>query len=173
MQSPISMTEHRDRTAPLLERTPLHSLVCEQSRRLLAFWTEKRAGHAIAPKAAIDPLELKFALGHLVMFEVLTDPLRFRYRLTGSSLTSRFGYDLTGKTTEDHPDPDFRALAHRSLSAVVSSREPFAYQRHILIDGRIHHYETVLLPFSTDGETVDVLLCMMWPYGTTAAPDPV
>lgn len=162
------MPGHDDRDTPMLEIVGLESLVCEQSRRLLQFWRDHGTATTLPPRSVIDPLELRFALGHLVLFDVLHEPLDFRYRLTGSSLTSRFGYDLTGRMLDDHPDPAFRRIARASLTEVVQSARPLAWHRRMVIDGRIHRFETLVLPFAGDDGRVVVVMAMMWPLGGTA-----
>ena len=127
-------------------------------RRLYDHWDGKRAGRAFPARADFDPLDLRWILGNLLLVDVRHDPLSFRVRLHGANLTSRAGFDMTGKSMDDYPDPEYAKVALRSFSTVVETRRPFARVNERVIDGRAYGYETAMLPLSSDGETVDMLL---------------
>ncbi len=86
-------------------------------------------------------------------------PLQFRFRLVGTELVDRAGFDLTGKTLDAYPNPEFRASMRQRYTAVVESRRPLrSVQTDLVIDGRLRRYEALLLPLASDGETVDMLM---------------
>jgi len=126
--------------------------------RLLAYWSAKAGERAMPSRADIDPVDLGFLLGHLMLIDVMTDPPRFKVRLHGSELARRAGYDLTGKMVDDLPINEFRNLARRSFATTVETRRPFHSRRDRLLDGKRHNYETIMLPLSADGVTVNMLL---------------
>src|SRR5262249_49450339 len=109
-------------------------------------------------RADIDPVDLGFVLGHLLLVEVLPDPTRFKVRLHGSELVRRAGYDLTGKTLDELPMEDFREVARRSFTTTAETKQPFHSRRERTLDGKRQKYETLMLPLSADGETVNMLL---------------
>jgi hypothetical protein len=64
-----------------------------------AYWESKRRPCGGLPgRADIDPLGMRYALGHLVLTDVEAgDPPRFLLRLVGSHVAERMGYDVTGR----------------------------------------------------------------------------
>jgi hypothetical protein len=86
-------------------------------------------------------------------------PLRFHYRLHATNVAQRLGYELTGKSLEANPDADARTLIREHFSAVVEGRAPIAARhRFIASDGRDVNHESLVLPLSRDGETIDMLM---------------
>lgn len=131
-------------------------------RRLYEYWDGKRAGRTMPARADIDPIDMAFALGNLILVEVLPEtPPRFRIRLHGTTLVEYAGYDLTGKMLDDMPLPEFRELASRSFRKVARDAQPLHVAAERIIDERMQHYETILMPLSSDGARVDMLLIGM------------
>ncbi|MGH7094731.1 MAG: PAS domain-containing protein, partial [Stellaceae bacterium] len=98
----------------------------------------------------------------VILAEVLPGtPPRFRIRLHGTTLVQYAGYDLTGKTLDDMPSPEFRELARQSFSKVATEGKPLHIADERIIDERMRRYETILMPLSSDGERVDMLLIGM------------
>jgi hypothetical protein len=110
-------------------------------------------------RSSFDVLDLKYILGNLNLLDVLRDPLRFRYRVHGTSCVTLLGYDMTRKFVDDYPDPVHRARVRRNLTAVVESREPRCdFGERAVVDGRTILFEALILPLAEDGETVDMLM---------------
>lgn len=126
--------------------------------KLFDYWREKRGDRAMPSRSDIDPVELRFIIGQILLVDVLREPRRFRIRLHGTELVRRAGYELTGKMLDELPQPEFRALAQQSFTTTVESRAPFHSLRDRVIDGRALRYETLMLPLSRDGREVDMLL---------------
>jgi hypothetical protein len=126
--------------------------------RLYQYWEAKRAGRLMPSRADVDPLDLGFVLGHLILLDVLHEPLRFRIRVHGTELAHRAGYDLTGKMLDELPIAEFRELAQQSFTQTVETQRPFHSMRDRFIDGKRHQYETLMLPLSEDGNRVNMLL---------------
>jgi hypothetical protein len=127
-------------------------------RRLYDYWNEKRGERAMPSRADLDPADMRFMLGSIMLADVLRDPLRFRVRLHGTELARRSGYELSGKMLDELPQPQFRALTHRSWAKSVETRVPFHAIRDRVLDGRAARYEVLILPLSRDGDAVDMLL---------------
>jgi len=137
----------------------LADLVDPLLRRLFAYWDEKRAGREMPARADVDPIDLRFILGQLILVDVLPEkPPRFRIRLHGTELARRAGYELTGKMLDELPSTEFRTLARRSFATTAETRRPFHSIRDRILDGKLRRYETLMLPLSPDGDRVDMLL---------------
>jgi len=127
-------------------------------RRLYAYWEERRQGRAFPARRDLDPLDFRYALGHVVLLDVLRDPVRFRFRLHGSELTARAGYDMTGKLVDELPNPKNRALLIERCHMLVETGQPVAVIDERLLGQRRFGYEAVWLPLADDGEHIDMLM---------------
>jgi hypothetical protein len=132
-------------------------------RRLYEYWSRQRGDRKWPSRADLDPVEMRFVLGNIILAEVLPGdapgaPPGYRIRLHGTTLTQRVGYDLTGKMLDDMPVPEFRNLSRRSFDKVVGTGEPLHVVADRMVDERMQHYESILMPLSNDGERVEMLL---------------
>ena len=131
-------------------------------RRLYDYWDGKRAGRRMPARADLDPLDIRFAIGDVILVDVVEGtPLRFFIRLHGTHLSERTNFDLTGKFLDEMPAPEFRDLSARSFRKVVRTCEPLHAQAERLLDDRMHRYEAIILPLSSDGERVDRIMVGM------------
>jgi hypothetical protein len=127
-------------------------------QRFFAYWDERRRGRAFPTRHDLDPADIPFILGYVTLVEVLYEPLRFRFRLHGSELVRRGGYDMTGKGIEDLPGEENRqAFLERCLS-LLQSRQPQLVRSARPLDGRMLRFEAVWVPLSDDGETINMLM---------------
>jgi hypothetical protein len=147
--------------ADRLREKTLGRIAHRDLHRLYDYWQARQKDGRLPARADIHPSELRFLMGNLLLVEVLRDPLRFRYRLTGSNLSRFLKVELTGKLLDEHPDPDFRRQAAATYTTLAETAEPWAAQRDTLMDGRLRRYEVLLLPLAADGITVDMILGAM------------
>jgi hypothetical protein len=125
---------------------------------LLQIWEERRKGGALPARDSFDPLDLKKFLGRIVLFDVLGNPRRFRFRLVGTDWVMRFGLDPTNTLVDDFPRAESRPFINEVLGKVVDGRVPLWVRRAVLIEGRYYHYGMLLMPLSKDGEAVDMIM---------------
>lgn len=130
-------------------------------RQLFEYWLAKCRDRFAPARADIDPLDIPYALGELLMLDVegggKGGPV-FRYRLTGSRIVLLTGYDLIGSTTAAIPDPANRAYVEDVYRRAVAERGPVLVEHHRPIDGRPRAYTLLALPLSNDGAAVDILM---------------
>lgn len=128
-------------------------------QRLLQDWEQRRHGRDFPTRSDFDPLDLKYVLGDLSLIDVLHDPLRFRIRLHGTNVVDRGGVDLTGKFIDEMPDERRRANMTRHWRQVIADRRPsvIAFEDEYS-DQRRWNCEILLLPLSSDGTTIDMLM---------------
>jgi hypothetical protein len=70
-------------------------------RDFLAYW-RRQAGGRIAPsRGALDVLDVPTLMPHVIFFDVLHDPLDFRYRLVGTAVRAMSVRDYTGMTLRE------------------------------------------------------------------------
>jgi hypothetical protein len=128
-------------------------------RRLLADWEARRFGDALPARADFDVLDLKYCLGWIALFDVLNNPLRFRFRVHGTAIARRVGYEMTGKELDEMPSPALAAKMRAHFSRVIAARAPVVETRtRELLDDDLVECEVLVLPLSSDGETIDMLI---------------
>lgn len=136
-----------------------------QLQQLYAYWDTKRRGRRYPQRGDIEPLELKFILGSLILIDIEPEPLRFRYRLFGSEIAQRQGFDMTGKYSEEHPWPEFSARTREVYTEVMRTEAPALIRRQGVIDEQHFDHQSLVLPLGHD--KVDMIL-----VGVVFAPTP-
>ena len=128
-------------------------------QRLYAYWSTKKGQRKMPSRADIDVLDLRYVLGNIMLVDVIEgSPPRFRIRLHGSNLSERAGYELTGKMLDELPESEFRRNVRQQWTEVATTGEPRQCRRDSSFDGRPYRYESIILPLSADGETVNMEL---------------
>ena len=125
-------------------------------RALYEYWDGKRAGRAMPRRRDLDPLEMKEWLGRLVLVDVVDDGADFNYRVHGSVLSGRIGFDMTGRllSSLDHAIRD---------AAMAEYREAYRRRGALFIPGsslldRPHTiFDKLILPLS-EGDDVPTML---------------
>lgn len=130
-------------------------------QRLLRYWHDRRRNRPMPSRTDIDPLDMPWILGHVSLLEVHRPDnggLRYRYRLMGSRVAQRLRYDLTGKWLEEMIEPGYRERLYERYATIVTQRVPMIERPNLVVDNRIHDYEILRMPLSSDGITVDMLV---------------
>jgi hypothetical protein len=131
-------------------------------RALYGYWIAKCAGRPMPLRRDIDVLELAPWLGNLMLIEVLEGGAEFRYRVYGSTLAQYYGRDLTGKTTEGVPE-EARKAVRREYRAVLADGRPVVILRDREVRHRTMRVAKLVLPLSSDGAALDLLLVGSFP----------
>ncbi|MCB9947056.1 MAG: PAS domain-containing protein [Rhodospirillaceae bacterium] len=128
-------------------------------RRFLRYWLDKRGSRAMPARQDIDPTDVPWALSRIWLAEVLRDPLTVRYRLAGEDVRAIFDRRLTGLCLEDVFPASQVALVRASFSRVILGRE-IVHQSGTVYKqaGKVVDGERLMLPLSSDGETVDFVI---------------
>jgi hypothetical protein len=130
------------------------------TRAIYQYWLDKCRERSMPARADLDPVDMpKGLLPGLCLVNVVADERRYVYRLVGTADVEVRGYDPTGKSVIEGffgPSVD-DVLA--SYDRVVSSRAPYIDLQHfVATNGRYVTEETIFLPLSDDGETVNIVL---------------
>jgi hypothetical protein len=142
-------------------------------RRFVAYWRSKRGAATYPARAALDPLDFRYVLGDVVVIEArrpggAAPRWSFRYRLIGQKVAARDGYDLTNKTLEELPEPEYRERVRATWTEVCESGRPAHYVRDFILDNRARRYEVVVLPLASNGEDIDMLISVQRDPGPDA-----
>jgi len=130
-------------------------------RALYEYWAAKKGSRRFPMRADIDPLDFGYVLGHVLLLDVMRDPLRFRVRVHGTQMVMRVGYDLTGKYLENLPITEYRGYVRERCEKLARDGEPLVVRHNRTLDGRLRSYEALWLPFSEDGQSASMLLCAL------------
>lgn len=131
-------------------------------RWLLNYWRRHLAGDRVPRWQAIEAEDLSQMSANLSLLDVIggNGGLRFRIRYHGELVGQVYGSpDCRGVVLhESKPEPErAQALApYRQASA--SGRPVYLVQDLADRQGRLVHFERLLLPFSRDGASVDRIL---------------
>lgn len=140
--------------APVLETIDDPGRIGDANVRQFAelWFAEMRAGRK-PDKSFLDPLRLRFLLGSLSLLEVQAKPLRFRYRLVGTDIVERLGFELTGKWVDEHPIPAIRALLLQGSSTICREAKPVYGRLQMRVLGQDWTLEAIGVPlFGPDGD---------------------
>jgi len=126
---------------------------------LFRHWNHLR-GHAAAPsQLLIDPLDLREALGHIMILDAIDDGADFRYRLYGSKIAARTGFDMTGKrVSELIKSPTMAEFFGAAYSAVRVRCEPLVTVHSPPPEISVMKWTRLILPLINDAGCVERLL---------------
>jgi hypothetical protein len=139
---------------PTAEQVPTPPL-----KFLAARWSGLASGASLPAVASIDALELKPALGYIILLDPIDDGRDFRVRLFGTSISSVSGFDLSGRLLSDHPASgyvvEFMIAATR---AALQRRVPLFTGRRPVGAQDTRRWLRLAIPFADDGGRVGRLL---------------
>jgi len=128
---------------------------------LYAYWQRQRGAYRFPARSDLDPIDMKPALGGITIFEIRRTSegrLRFRYRLKGSAIVARDGFDMTGRYLDELPLVQYRTLLQKRLELLVHDPVPTLVHNKQFYDERWYDYEAIWLPLATDHENIDMLM---------------
>jgi hypothetical protein len=129
--------------------------------KILGYWSRKRGDRFAPPRSAIDPSDFIDALPRVKLVDVQRDAkgdLDFRFRLAGTWIGNVLGTELTRLRPLDLQPPQFGTMVHEHYAQCVRERRPLLHKVEIDSVRRIHNYARLLLPLSSDGEQIDMLM---------------
>ena len=95
-----------------------------EQRQFLAYWQEQ-SGNQIAPRRqGFDVLHVPTLMSRVVIFDVLRNPLDFRYRLVGTVVREMSAREYTGMKLSEIEGRGPGSTIWSVLDEVRSSREP-------------------------------------------------
>jgi hypothetical protein len=127
-------------------------------RFALDYWFQKCAGRLAPTRADIDPIDIAPLLPRVMLVDVGTDPVDFRFRLAGTGLFKIHGAELTNKRALELEPPAYGMLIHRLFCDALVRRAPIAHRLLIECQTRRSAYLRIILPLSEDGVVINRLL---------------
>ena len=143
-------------------------------RRLYDYWDARRGERAMPLRRDINPVDIPDLLGFVNIFEVQEGPRDFKVRLNGSEVAEMLGQDITGKycsTVISGPDAvrckmAFDICVDRCSPAIVETSLAFCDKPYIA-------QTMVVLPLSSDGERVDMIITAHSYHHLNSADQPI
>lgn len=136
---------------------------CEVSaprlKQAFAYWQSKLAGRAMPARRDIDPHDIPRLLPYLMLIDVLSAPLDFRYRLIGTEICAISKNDYTGKRFSEVAGKGKGSVVWDNCEQVVLTKMPFSRTPPYIGPERyLRQCENLLLPLSKNGSEVSMIL---------------
>ena len=139
---------------------------------IFAYWQTKRGARPMPRRADLDPTEIPpLLLPGITLVDVVPDPRRYVYRLVGTMEAEVRGYDPTGKSVGDAYFGENAEDATECYDLVVATRAPILDPLPFLERKRGYSgTESLFLPLSNDGITVNMILVFFDPEAVVKLP---
>lgn len=128
------------------------------------YWRSLLVDGRLPSRRQIDAIEIGVLLPHMVLLDVLREPLDFRYRLVGGHIEDNVGRTLKGElisAVKQH-DPS-RTRLFETFAACVEKRAPVRLDAEFQnLQNRTRKLNVVALPLADDGVNVDTILAPGW-----------
>lgn len=126
---------------------------------LYHLWLTKCRDGQIPKRSDFDPGEMKSLLPFIFMVDRESESGDYRYRLLGTNEFNLRGYDATGLLVRDHCAAAVAQEALDNYDYVFNSKSIlFDAAEANWDDNRRFSDQTLFLPTSSDGETVDIVI---------------
>jgi len=121
------------------------------SHLLVGYWSRLRAGRDVPDQADIDPRSVKRLLPYTFILD-FDDGGRPVYRLAGTALCERFGFELKGSGFLAHWEPQSGLTLASLLRQALKTCQPVCLTSvAATAENRMVELETVLAPIGFDG----------------------
>jgi hypothetical protein len=144
----------------LADRRVLAAPTHSAAKALLAYWQSKAPVDGLPLRKDIVAAEIPRLLSNLMIIEPVADGSDWKYRLVGTALAERYGFDWTGKLLTELLDAATAPAIVQFYNDVAAARTAAIVTGRVQTQGREHIvYECVALPIlGSDGASVWVLL---------------
>lgn len=146
-----------------------------QQKVLLDYWLRIRGDRRMPARADIRPEDIDpRTLPHVGLIDVLDGGERFRYRLVGTAMNALYGCNYTGQFVDAAKAPGYASALieeYRRCARHATIRAFDAVQCYA--GGHRRRVHRLLLPLSSDGAGVDMILFSTVPDATERFPHAV
>jgi hypothetical protein len=151
---------------------PLSEFRDRRIRDLAAYWLARRGANPVPGRRDIDPVDIPWALPFIWLCDYLPEERDFRYRLAGEAIYEAHGRNVGGHRLRDVVPPDAHSIVRDRYVAVVEG-PAIAHSVgaiYLNIDRPVTG-ERIILPLSSDGGRVDMILGLTVYQRGTIHPD--
>jgi hypothetical protein len=123
----------------------------KNSHLLVGYWSRLRKGRDVPDQADIDPRAIKRLLSYTFILDC-ENPARPLYRLAGTALCERFGFELKGTSFLGHWESQSGLALSSLLRQALKVRQPLCLSSiAATADNGMVELETILTPVSFNG----------------------
>lgn len=123
----------------------------KNSHLLVGYWSRLRKGREVPDQTDIDPRAIKRLLSYTFILDY-ENPARPMYRLAGTGLCERFGFELKGTSFLAHWESQSTLSLISLLRHAMTARQPVCLSSvAATVDNGMVELETVLTPVSMNG----------------------
>ncbi|MCR9257800.1 MAG: hypothetical protein NXI16_17085 [Alphaproteobacteria bacterium] len=128
-----------------------------------AYWLTIKGDQKLPIKSDIDVTKIPKVLPHLILYDVLTEPLDFKRRLIGEDAKSGIRRDVIDKSFREQPGKQPGSLVWSFFKTVCQTAAPrygrLPYEGHV---EKISSALNLLLPFSDNGVDVKYIMNVIY-----------
>ena len=123
----------------------------KNSHLLVGYWSRLRKGRDVPDQTDIDPRAIKRLLSYTFILDC-ENPARPLYRLAGTALCERFGFELKGTSFLAHWESQSGLALSSLLRQALKARQPVCLSSiAATADNGMVELETILTPVSFNG----------------------
>jgi hypothetical protein len=123
----------------------------KNSHLLVGYWSRLRRGRAVPLQGDIDPRDIKRLLSYVFILDC-ENAARPVYRLAGTALCERFGFELKGTSFLAHWESQSSLSLTSLLRQALKAAQPICLSSiAATADNGMVELETILTPVSLDG----------------------
>lgn len=147
-------------TAPPFVPRAVEDLKSERLKKALEVWQSKcPAPDQLPPADEFDILDYRAAMGNINLLAVHHDPLDFVFRVHSAKAAEYIGRDMTGRTVDDYPEPQYGAFLRAVYTETTSTRKPqVMIEDMFMTDNRLMRWEAIAMPMEDSAGQVSTLI---------------
>ena len=128
----------------------------------LTYWQTIRRGRKMPARPDLDPTVIPKLLGSVILVDVLTDPLDFRYRLVGSDIDTIAHRTLRGVRFSEIVHMRRGNQIWAQFDQVAETGTPlWSEVAYVGADPFIRRLRHCLMPLGSDGTTADMVFVVV------------
>lgn len=128
----------------------------ERHKELYEYWLKLKADKALPSRADFNPMAVPAVLPMIMMFGVEGPPFRFKGRIAGAQVVDVSGINCTGIYVDQLP---YTEGVSERLTQLLQNKEPYYVEAELTWAKKQYKlYSALVLPFSSDGEAVDIII---------------
>lgn len=128
----VKLFAAEDLEPPLICWSPSSSFLDIAPLRFLNDYWQRlpRADDGLPLAGAVEAMEMKPALGFIMLLDVLNEGEDFRYRVYGSRIAQQSGFDMTGRRTSEIGSSNYVSTYFLCMYRAAMIRREAVYTRH-------------------------------------------
>lgn len=128
----------------------------ERHKQLYQYWLKLRGDKDLPSRADFNPMAVPEVLPMIMMFGVEGPPYRFKGRIAGAQVVDVSGINCTGSYVDEFP---YTQGVVERLTQLLHDKKPYYVETELnWAQKQYKLYSSLVLPFSSDGEAVDIII---------------